>query len=54
MDYCEAMDFTGRPMNGYIFIDPEGLENAAELNHWVQWCLAFNPLAKASKKKKKK
>lgn len=47
------MDFTGRPMKGYLFIDPEAIDNADDLNHWVQQCIDFNPLAKSSKKKKK-
>lgn len=52
MDYVLPMDFSGRPLKGYVFISPEGLEKNINLEHWVQWCLDFNPFAKASKKKK--
>ena len=52
--HCSEMNFTGRPMKGYVYIEPEGLVNDHDLAHWVQLCLDFNPLAKSSKKKKKK
>jgi len=43
------MDFTKRRMKGYIFVDAEGTDLDEDLEHWVDLCLAFNPLAKASK-----
>lgn len=49
---CKTMDFTGRPLKGYVFIDPIGIDMDEELEYWVQLCLDFNPLAKSSKKKK--
>jgi len=48
------MDFTKRPMKGYLFIDADGTDMDEDLEFWVDACLAFNPLAKASKKRKKK
>lgn len=48
----KPMDFTGRPMKGYLFIQPEAVDASDDLEHWVQQCLDFNPLAKSSKKKK--
>lgn len=50
---CLPMDFTGRPMKGYIFITPEGFDADESLSYWMGLSLAFNPLAKASKPKKK-
>ncbi len=41
----------GRPMVGYLFIEPEGYENDSDLAFWLEKCLVFNPKAKASKKK---
>lgn len=32
------MDFTGRPMRGYVHIDPPGLVDDARLEAWVGWC----------------
>ena len=51
---CREMDFTGRPMNGYVFVEPDGVDMEKDLEYFVQKCLDFNPLAKSSKKKKKK
>ena len=51
---CHPMDFTGRPMKGYVFVTAEGFDTDEELEYWIQLCIDFNPLAKASKKRKKK
>jgi len=51
---CHPMDFTGRPMKGYVFVTPDGFDEEQDLAHWIQLCIDFNPLAKASKKKRKK
>ena len=47
------MDFTGRPMKGFVFVKPEGFDLDKDLYYWLNLCLDYNPLAKASKKKKK-
>ncbi|TAK49323.1 MAG: TfoX family protein [Saprospiraceae bacterium] len=49
---CREMDFTGRPMKGYVFVEPQGIDSNKDLEYWVQLCLDFNPKAKSSKKKK--
>ena len=51
---CRAMDFTGKPMKGYVFISKEGMKTKKAFDYWVDLCLEFNSLAKASKKKAKK
>ena len=51
---CKEMDFTGRPMKGYVFVLPEGIDMDEDLEYYIDLALVFNPLAKASKKKKKK
>jgi hypothetical protein len=48
----QPMDFTGRPMKGYVFVTPEGFDLDEQLTHWVQLCMDFNPFAVKSKKKK--
>ena len=53
-EVCLPMDFTGRPMKGYIFVTPDGVDTDDDLAYWIQLCLNFNPLAKASPRKKKK
>ncbi len=51
--YCLPMDFTGRPMKGYIFVTPDGFDTDEDLSYWLDLCITFNPLAKASKSRKK-
>ena len=33
--HARAMDFTGRPMKGLVFVSPEGLESDAALERWI-------------------
>ena len=51
---CHPMDFNGRPMKGYVFIDPEGFDLDEDLLFWLNHCIAFNPMVNAAKKRKKK
>lgn len=48
---CHEMDFTGRPMKGFVFIEPLGIDRDEDLDYWVEMCLDFNPRAQSSKKK---
>ncbi len=50
---CVIMDFTKRPMKGYLYILPEAMDNDENLSFWAQKAIDFNPSAKSSKKKKK-
>jgi TfoX/Sxy family transcriptional regulator of competence genes len=47
------MNFTGRSMKGYIFIEMDAIDTDVQLEYWIERCLTFNPLAKSSKKGKK-
>lgn len=46
------MDFTKKPMKGWIYVSPEGIDTDDELAEWIQLALDFNPMAKSSKKRK--
>lgn len=46
------MDFTGRPMKGYVFIDTEGYDLEEDLLFWLDHCIAFNPKANTAKNEK--
>lgn len=48
---CRPMDFTGRPMKGYVFVDADGFDFDEDLAHWIDLCISFNPFARSSKKK---
>lgn len=50
---CHPMDFTGKIMKGYVFVDIEALNTKKKLEYWIELALAYNKIAKSSKKKKK-
>ena len=35
------MDFTGRPMKGYVYVDPGGIATDQELQTWVDLCAEY-------------
>ena len=39
-----AMDFTGKPMRGFLFIGADGFETDEALDFWVDKALEFNAL----------
>jgi TfoX/Sxy family transcriptional regulator of competence genes len=39
--HVREMDFTGKPMKGYVFIDPPGFETDSDLSDWVEKCYRF-------------
>ena len=47
---CGPMDFTGRVMKGYVFVDIDALADDEQLEYWIALALEFNKLAKPSKK----
>ncbi|PKP07829.1 MAG: RNA methyltransferase, partial [Bacteroidetes bacterium HGW-Bacteroidetes-3] len=49
---CRTMDFTKRPMIGYILVDDTGMRTNKEFDYWIGLALEFNKYAKASKKRK--
>jgi TfoX/Sxy family transcriptional regulator of competence genes len=49
---CKPMDFTGKVMKGFVFVDIDVLNTKKELTYWVDLALSYNKIAKASKKKK--
>ncbi len=46
---CREMDFTGKPMKGFLFIYPEGFDSDKDLDFWVGKALEFNKVAMKSK-----
>jgi TfoX/Sxy family transcriptional regulator of competence genes len=39
--YVRVMDFTGKPMRGYVFVDAEGLQDDSDLGARIRRCLDF-------------
>jgi len=40
------MDFTGKPMKGYVFLEPEAIDMDVELEYWIDLSLEFNETLK--------
>lgn len=51
IDGCVPMDFTNRPMKGFVFIKPEGIDMDEDLEYWIGKALEYNPKAKSSKRR---
>ena len=39
--HARPMDFTGRPMRGFLFVDPPGVATAAGLRAWIRRATAW-------------
>lgn len=50
-DGCKPMDFTGKVMKGYVFVDADALTTKKKLGYWINLALEYNKIAKSSKKK---
>jgi TfoX/Sxy family transcriptional regulator of competence genes len=48
---CKPMDFTGKIMKGFVFVDADVLNTKKKLEYWVNLALEYNKIAKSSKKK---
>jgi TfoX/Sxy family transcriptional regulator of competence genes len=48
---CRTMDFTNRPMRGYVLINDSGMKAKKDFDYWIGLALDFNKRAKASKKR---
>ncbi|MBI1341417.1 MAG: RNA methyltransferase [Terrimonas sp.] len=47
---CSPMDFTGKVMKGFVFVDMHALTNRRQLDYWIKLALDYNKMAKVSKK----
>lgn len=53
-DGCKPMDFSGKIMKGYVFVDLDALNTKKKLEYWIGLALEYNQIAKPSGKKKSK
>jgi TfoX/Sxy family transcriptional regulator of competence genes len=51
---CRTMDFTKRPMKGYVMVDETGMRSKSDLDYWINLAIEYNKKAKSSKKTRKK
>lgn len=49
---CRTMDFTNRPMKGYIMVADSGMKTKMDFDYWIDLALDFNKKAKSSRKRK--
>jgi len=35
------MDFTGKPMQGYVYVEPLGIKSDEQLKFWLRRCKEF-------------
>lgn len=49
---CHPMDFTGRPMKGFVWVMQDAVATDQGLHDWANLALEFNPRAKSSKASK--
>ncbi|NOZ10008.1 MAG: TfoX/Sxy family protein [Gammaproteobacteria bacterium] len=40
--HAREMDFTGRPMTGFVYVDEQGFESDQDLEVWIGRALEFN------------
>lgn len=39
---CREMDFTGKPMKGFLFVYADGFDSEKDLDFWITKALEFN------------
>ncbi len=39
--FVRPMDFTGKPLQGFIYVDADGVESDAQLDAWLERACAF-------------
>ncbi len=39
--HARPMDFTGRPMRGFVYVGPRGYQSTSMLSSWIQRGLGF-------------
>lgn len=39
--HAREMDFTHKPMKGFVYVDPEGIEADEDLEYWIGLCKEF-------------
>ncbi len=43
---CRTMDFTKRPMSGFIMVEEEGMKSKKQFDYWIGLALEFNKKVK--------
>ena len=51
---CREMDFTGRPMKGFVFVNNKGIDMDDDLECWIEMAMMYNKASKKTSKRQKK
>jgi hypothetical protein len=51
--HVREMDFTGRPMRGYVYVAPAGFATDEELRRWLERAMTFVATVPAAPKRKR-
>ena len=41
LPHVRPMDFTGRPLAGFVYVDRDGYQNEGSLRQWIDRCVQF-------------
>ena len=39
--HVKKMDLTGKPMKGWVLVEPDGVENDEQLSGWIEQAIKF-------------
>jgi len=39
--HVKEFNITGRPMKGWLLVEPKGIENDEQLKDWIEWATTF-------------
>ncbi len=39
--YASEMNFTGKPMKGFLYVEPAGISDDSDLKDWISVCIDF-------------
>jgi hypothetical protein len=39
--HTRPFDLSGKPMSGWVYVDPQGFASEQELKKWIQWGIGF-------------
>lgn len=51
--HCREMDFTGKPLKGFLYVGAEGVDSDRDLEEWLQLGIEFVESAPGKPKKMK-
>ncbi|PKL84051.1 MAG: RNA methyltransferase [Ignavibacteriae bacterium HGW-Ignavibacteriae-3] len=54
MKGCREMDFTKRPMKGFVFVNSDGFTKKKDFDFWINSSLEYNKKIKSTPKGRKK